>query len=141
MSHVAIMDLEIKDLDALKLACERLGLIWQEGKTSYVWYSRHVGDYPLPKGYTKADLGKCTHAITVPGARYEIGVDIRNDQITLLWDFYSAGGLQQVLGNNGGLLQQAYAIEVAKLKAMREGYNCVESVNAEGEIELEIQMQ
>lgn len=141
MSHVSIIEIIIKDLDALKMACERLGLIWQEGKTSYVWYGRHVGDYPLPKGYTKADLGKCTHAIKVPGASYEIGVDIRDGEITLLWDPYSAGGLQKILGVNGGLLQQAYAIEAAKLQAQRAGYSCIETVNAEGDIELEVVMQ
>ena len=32
------------------------------------WYGRLVGDYPLPSWVKVEDLGKCPHAIRVPGA-------------------------------------------------------------------------
>lgn len=56
-----------------------------------------MGDYPLPKGFTKADLGKCEYAIRVKGAggdTYEIGVVKRRDgkdAYTFLYDFYGGG--------------------------------------------------
>ncbi len=126
MSHVSAIELEIKDLDALKAACERLGLKWLEGKTTYRWYGQWVGDYPLPEGFKVEDLGKCSHAISVPGAAYEIGVVNRNGKTTLLWDFWSSGGLEKVLGKGGGKLKQAYAVEAAKRAAKKAGYRVQE---------------
>jgi hypothetical protein len=126
MSHVSTIELEIKDLDALKAACRRLGLEWREGQTTYRWYGTHVGDYPIPEGFTKEDMGKCTHAIRVPGASYEIGVVIRNGKTTLLWDFWGSGGLERVLGQGGGKLKQAYAVEATTRAAKRQGYKVIE---------------
>ena len=126
MSHVSAIELEIKDMDALKAACERLGLKWMEGKTTYRWYGQFMGDYPLPEGFKAEDLGKCTHAISVPGASYEIGVVTRNGKTTLLWDFWSSGGLEKILGKGGGKLKQAYTIETAKRAAKKAGYRVQE---------------
>jgi hypothetical protein len=126
MSHVTTIDLEIKDLGALKTACERLGYQWMEGQTTYRWYGHWVGDYPMPQGFNKLDLGKCDHAIKVPGADYEIGIVTRNGKTTLLWDFFSSGGLQEVIGKNGGKLKQAYATEATKRAARRAGYQVTE---------------
>ena len=141
MSHITQINIEIKSLDALKAACERLGLRWIEGQTTYKWYGRFVGDSPMPQGFTVEDLGKCTHAIQVPGASYEIGVVIRNGKTQLMWDFYSSGGLEKALGKGGEQLIQAYAIETAKLDALSQGYNCSEAVNEAGDIELTIEVE
>ncbi len=122
MSHVSQIEIQIKSLDSLKAACARLGLQWCEGQKTYKWWGYWVGDYPLPKGFNKEDLGRCTHAIHVPGARFEIGVVERNGEINLLWDFYESGGLEEVLGKGGGLLKQAYIVEHAKATARRAGY-------------------
>ena len=126
MSHVSAIELEIKDMDALKAACERLGLNFLEGKTTYRWFGTWMGDYPLPEGFTREDLGKCSHAISVPGAAYEIGVVTRNGKTTLLWDFWSSGGLERVLGRGGGKLKQAYAVEAATRAAKKGGYRVQE---------------
>ena len=126
MSHVSAIELEIKDMDALKAACERLGLNFLEGKTTYRWFGTWMGDYPLPEGFTREDLGKCSHAIRVPGAAYEIGVVTRNGKTTLLWDFWSSGGLERVLGRGGGKLKQAYAVEAATRAAKKGGYRVQE---------------
>lgn len=45
MSHVVKIDVEIKNIKALKKACENLGLQFNEGQKEYKWYGRHVGDY------------------------------------------------------------------------------------------------
>src|SRR5271157_1141636 len=103
MSHVTTIDLQIKDLEALKAACARLGYEFKVGETTYKWWGHWIGDYPLPQGFKVEDLGKCTHAIRVPGADYEIGVVVREGKIDLLWDFWRAGGLKEKIGANGGL--------------------------------------
>lgn len=71
MSHVATVDLDVKDLDALATACQRLGLELVRGQTTYRWYGQSVGDYPLPHGFTEQDLGHCEHAIRIPPADAE----------------------------------------------------------------------
>ena len=98
MSHVARIELEINDLDSLKAACKSLGLEFVPDQKTFEWYGRQVGNYPLPDGFTLEDMGRCDHAIRVPGAQYEIGVVKRRGKYTLLWDFWEDGGLETVLG-------------------------------------------
>ena len=45
MSHVSTINVEIRDLEALKEACKVLGLEFKEGQKTYKWFGRHVGDY------------------------------------------------------------------------------------------------
>ena len=108
---------------------------WQvvEGQKTYAWFGRWVGDSPLPKNTNVADLGKCTHAIKVPGAKYEVGVvEMPDGTFTLRYDFWSAGGLNVKLGDGAGLLKQAYGIEAAKIAARRKGFSCYEQVLEDG---------
>ena len=114
MSHIARIELEIKSLENLKAACKRLGLKFCENEKSYKWYGRWVGDQPLPEGVREDDLGKCQHMIHVPGAKYQIGIIKREGNYQLLWDNWHAGGLENILGKNAGLLKQAYAVEAIK---------------------------
>jgi hypothetical protein len=122
MSHVSEIELKIKSMDALKAACKRLGLEFVEGQKTYKWYGRFMGDYKIPEWLKVEDLGKCEHAIRVPGASYEIGIVEREGEIKLLWDFWSSGGLEGVLGKGGGKLKQAYTIEQTKAVAKKAGY-------------------
>lgn len=140
MSHVATIDCEILSLDALKAACDRLGLSFQDGQSTYAWYGKFIGDYPLPEGFTVADLGHCDHAIKVPGARYEVGVVFRDGKYSLMWDFWRDGGLEEQLGPNGQKLAQAYAIEAAKLEAQRQGFSTFEEPLADGAIKLHVEV-
>ena len=121
MSHIARIELEIKSLEDLKAACNRLGLKFNENEKSYKWYGRWVGDEPLPEDVREEDLGKCDHCIHVPGAQYQIGVVKQDNKYRLLWDSWKAGGLEQVLGKNAGLLKQAYAVETIKRESRRKG--------------------
>lgn len=140
MSHVSIMNLVINSLIALKLTVDRLGWVFMENQKTYKWYGRFMGDYPLPEGFTAADLGKCDHVIHVPGAKYEIGVVERNGQIYLLWDFWQDGGLERIIGPGGARIRQLYPIEEAKLEAERRGYSYSEVAQEDGNIELEIEV-
>ena len=132
MSHIAKIELEITDPDTLKLACERLGLQFMENQTTYSWYGTWVGDSPLPEGITTSDLGKCDHAIHVPGAQYEIGIVKRDRKYILLWDFWHHGGLEQNLGKNAGRLKQAYTIERVRKEARLKGHRICEQKTNQG---------
>ena len=139
--HVSTVKLSVKSLEALQAACLRLGLEFIEGQTTYVWYRRYMGDSPLPDGVSVNDLGKCTHAIKVPGARYEVGVVAEADgTYSLRADYWASGGLVQILGNDLNKLRQAYGIETAKLAAMREGYSVWEEVLEDGAVKLHVQV-
>lgn len=136
MSHVTTLKIEIKDLAALKDACKKVGLEFREGQGTYKWFGRHVGDYPLPEGFKKGDLGKCDHAIGVKGKKdaYEIGVCKRDGKYVLLWDFWQGGyGLQEVAGRDCSNLTTAYtknvAIKEAKKLASSQGYTVSEEVD------------
>ena len=141
MSHVAKIEVEIKDLEALAAAAKRLGGELVEQK-HYAWYGTSVGDYPLPEGFTAADLGKCEQAIRFPGAKYEIGVVKRRDGrpgYTLLWDFWQGGyGLTKAIGDKGERLSQAYGVEAATRAARRQGYTVTEQQQADGSVVLKV---
>jgi hypothetical protein len=115
-------------------------MVFNENQKTYQWFGRYMRDYPLPEGFTAADLGKCDHAIHVPGAQYEIGVVERNGKISLLWDFWQDGGLEKIIGQGGSRIRQFYPIEEAKLEAERRGYSYTEAVQENGNIELEIEV-
>lgn len=117
MSHVVEITTKITDLDALKAACDELGFGFMEDQREYRWYGEWVGDSPMPKGMTTADLGHCEHAIRIPGVAYEVGVRRQSDgSFTLTYDWWNSGDLKDKLGTNAGPLVQAYA----KHKTMRE---------------------
>ena len=80
----------------------------------------------MPEGINIEDLGKCDHAIRVPGCNYEVGIVKRGDHYTLLWDYYSAGGLEPKIGPNAGKIKQAYTVARVKKKARIKGYRVLE---------------
>jgi len=117
VSHVSNIDVEVKDLPSLKVACEELGLEFRENQTCYRWFGKFVGDAPLPLGFIEEDLGKCEHAIGISGKEsYEVGV-VRNKTgvgFQLFWDEWAGGqGLEEVIGKGACKLKQAYASAVA----------------------------
>jgi len=84
MSHVTVIEFEIRDLECLRQACTELGLEFREGQKTFRWFGVHVGDYKVPDGFAVQDMGKCDHAIGLPGngpskKAYEIGVVRRRD--------------------------------------------------------------
>ena len=142
MSHVASIEIEVKDLSCLREAAGRLGLEFMEGQESYRWFGESAGGYPLPAGFAVEDLGKCEHALRVPGKpdAYEIGVTKRRDGkagYTLLWDFFQGGyGLQDRVGEGAGRLVQEYARSVAVKQARRQGFSVREKKRQDGCYEL-----
>ena len=142
MSHVATVEVHIKDLEALKAACKVLGLEFVEGQQTFKWYGRHVGDYPLPEGFTQSDMGQCEHAIRLPNNNraYEVGVVKRRDGkpgYTLMYDFWAGGyGLEEAIGKQAGRLRQQYSAQVATKQARKQGYRVTQSVQQDGTLRL-----
>ena len=134
MSHIVSISVEMTDLIAVKAACKRLGWEFKEGQSTYAWYGRSVGDYPLPAGMTKDDLGKCNHAVGVPGASYEVGLRKHGNNWVPVWDFWCSGGLKE---DTGKRFAAAYAAEKAKIEARKKGYRVAsETIKEDGTIRL-----
>ena len=110
MSHISKIELEVNDLGILGQACKKLGLEFIKGQDRFKWYDRE---------------SRCDHAIKVPGADYEIGVINRSGRYELNCDFYDRN-IEKVIGNQGGLLKQAYAVEKTKIEARKKGYSVME---------------
>lgn len=101
-------------LEALKMACDMLGLEILEQR-EYAWWGRHVGDYPLPSGMKKEELGR--NALFVlrakpekrrelqraNGSCYDIGIveDPNNPGCYVpIYDFYGQeNGINRIVGN------------------------------------------
>ena len=131
MSHVASIDIEIKDLAALKAACAEIGMEFKEGQQTYKWYGRWMNDYSGADAAFRADVapkdyGKCAHAIGVPGSStaYEIGVVQQKDgTFKLVWDFWNGGyGLEKLAGPKCSTLVKSYVGEVTKHSLQKQGY-------------------
>jgi ribosomal protein L34 len=130
--------MDIKDLDALEKACNEMGLEFIPNQKTYKWWGHHVGDYPLPKGFSKADMGKCDHAVRIKGdsEAYEVGIVKRRDGrpgYTMLFDFFAGGkGLMKKIGDNADLLTQEYSVQVNIKKAKQKGFTVTrKTVNGE----------
>jgi hypothetical protein len=128
MSHIATLNVEIKELAALKISCRKLGLEFMEGQQEFKSY------FP----------GKCDHAIRVIGKpnAYEIGVTKNKSGVgySLSLDPHCGGyGLIDAVGYNGEKLKQRYAAEVARKAALRAGLRGItETVKKDGTIVLKV---
>lgn len=147
MSHVVTGEAEITDLDAFEAACPNLGLELVRDQTTFKWYGTHVGDYPLPAGFRKEDMGHCHHAVRVkgkPGA-YEIGLVPRRDGKPgwlLMYDFFAGGrGLMECISKDGARgkdavkLQHEYAATKSIRRAQRLGFRHTLTRNPAGMVQ------
>ena len=66
MSHLAKIELEIKDLKSLEKACARMGFQFMRDQKTHAWYGQFVGDSPLPEGMKLKTLA---NAIMLSGFR------------------------------------------------------------------------
>lgn len=152
MSHVATIEIEIKDLVALRAACVELGLeLMEHQKTYRCWgtgkqlddltsYQKRSGKQLMPDGWTLSEMGQCDHAIRVKGDTngYEIGLARRRDGgsgYLLLCDISGAYGIRQHADTDFGKLKQGYAVEVAVRAAKRAGFRVLEKkVRTDGSV-------
>jgi hypothetical protein len=144
MSHVASIDLEVKDLACLKEACKELGLTFNEGESKYQWYGQFVDDYngedaAYKHGFDPERYGKdAEHTISCSKKdAYEVGVIMKDGQMQLIYDFWNNGnGLEDHVGKRCCKLKQGYAKHVALKKAKRLGFAVKEAKNDDGTVRL-----
>ncbi len=133
------MKLKVYKLDALATAGEKHGLR-MEKRSTHKWYGQFMGDYPLPEGITKDDLGRCDYVLFLPNNpdAYEVGVKLMPDgSYTLLWDFWEGGfGLEEAIGENGVKLISEYEATVYREVMIEQGFEVSEVVHANGTREL-----
>ncbi len=110
MSHLSKIELQVTDIDTLARASRRMGFTLNQGQTQFKWYGK---------------AAPCDHAIKIPNADYEIGVIRNAGQFELNCDYFDRK-LTQAIGENGGRLKQAYAIEKTKQVARQKGYTAIE---------------
>lgn len=132
MSHCVTINTELKSLEAIRLACKQLGLFWRENQQHFAWFGRSVGDYALPQGFKAADMGRCEHAIGIPGTTWEVGVVRRrkadgtpDEGYTLLFDFFGMKGgpiLEALGGQQANRFVQEYAAQQSVLLAQKKGH-------------------
>lgn len=131
MSHVATIDLIIKNMDALKRTCEDLGLTLKENQKTYRWFGKWVQDYhaedaAYKNGIDPKDYGRCEHAVEVPGSNYDIGIikNPKGDGYVTVFDFYGSGqAIHQKLGGPGlDKFRQHYAASATELEMANAGY-------------------
>ena len=138
MSHVTLKesdsaDQQIVEIQALKAACDHLGLEFREGQTNFRhWGSDHGRSMGVPEGYSESevDSGICAHAIGLPGTSgqtgtkaYEIGVvpsKKYEGTYSLMYDSYG-GHLNQKAGPGLTNLRKRYMAEAVKNKCEAEG--------------------
>lgn len=145
MSHVASVNIVIKDLAALKAACHELGLTFVENQKTHAWWGRWANDYAakdaayIQSGIKPENYGHCEHAIKVPGSTYEIGVykNPKGAGFVLAYDFYGPGqGIRKKLGQGLEKLKQCYAVNIASMTAKAKGWIVNRTTLANGTIKL-----
>ena len=118
MSHIVTIHTEIRDPEALRKACVRLGLAEPTSGTATLFSGDATG-----------------LMVALPDWNYPVVVDVQDGQ--LHYDNYGGQwGEQRHLDQ----LLQAYAVEKARLEARRAGYAMTEQPLADGSIKLTIQV-
>lgn len=131
ISHVDAYQCEFTNLAVLDSAVSHLGGRMRQSE-KYKWFGSHVGDHPLPKGYTVADMGKCKYAIKFDGIQYEIGVvpsKTKPGTWDLIADWWGPGAK---LKDRVAQIKVEYAAQAALLWAAAKGYTNVRISRANG---------
>lgn len=115
MSHTVNIRTQIRDFHAIQAACQRLNL-------------------PQPIQGEVRLFDRIAQGIGVQLDGWRFPVCIESDGNLLFDNFGGFWGLPEKLDQ----FQQAYAVEKAKLEARKQGYQCMESVLADGSIRLNV---
>jgi hypothetical protein len=141
MSHVADVNIKIKDLDCAAMAAKILGGELVKGQTTHKWYGRFMADWSDERAAANRrdpkTFGKCDHAIKFPGVDYEIGLCKEADgSFTVVYDSWGSG--RDIEAKCGGVglprLKDEYAVAVTTRMLARKGFRVQRSVDAKGAI-------
>jgi hypothetical protein len=118
VSHIVQIQAEVRDPEAVRAACRRLGLDEPEHGTVRLFGGEATG-----------------LLVRLPGWSYHVAVDTETGQVR--YDNYEGQwGEQEHLDR----FMQAYAIEKAKIEARRRGHSVHEQPLADGSVKLVIQV-
>jgi hypothetical protein len=120
MSHFTDIDIEIRDIEALKGACAELGLPVEQGG--------------MARGYAE-NLRRGEYVIRLKGP-YDIAVDRQADgRWTLTADLWQ-GHVEREVGPQFGRLRQLYGVHRTLREAQRLGLKARRSVLQDGTVRL-----
>ena len=134
MSHVADVDIKIRDLDALKIAVTRMGGQLMRDQKTHQWYGRFLNDWQSDRAAARrrdaSTFGTCDHAVRFDGINYEIGLVKEADgSFTAIYDTYGGSGshdgqkLEAACGGAGlPTLKNEYAAAVTTRVLARKGF-------------------
>jgi hypothetical protein len=141
MSHVADVDIKVRDLDALDTAVQALGGELVREQKTHKWYGRFLNDWSSDRAAVNRrdpkTFGKCDHAIKFPGVDYEIGLCKEEDgSFTAVYDNYGSGRMLEERCGGIGLpkLKDEYAAAVTTRVLARKGFRCTRTIDAKGRI-------
>lgn len=140
MSHVAKVELDIKNLDDLEAAATAVGLELVRDVTQYHWYGTNRGGRNAGGQLVDAS---CAHVLRVPNTgqeHYEVGVVQRADGrgFELVYDNWGPGArLDQLAGPGLVNLRREYAALTSARALRTAGWSVTRRVNAQGEIVIE----
>jgi len=118
VSHIVTITTEIRDAEAVRAACSRLGL-------------------PTPvEGTTKLFSGEATGlAVQLPDWKYPVVCELSSGSVQ--YDNYGgAWGKQEQLDK----FLQAYAVQCARIEARKQGHSVTEAELQDGSIRLTINL-
>ncbi len=118
MSHVVAIRTEIRDEQAVRVACTRLQLAAPENKTVRL--------------FNATATGLC---VQLPGWQYPVVANLQTGQVQ--YDNY--GGLWGEQKHLNSFLQ-AYAVEKAKIEARKKGHSCSETRLEDGSIRVTVKV-
>ena len=102
---------------AVELEAERLRL--REERAFAPGHPQH-GSWDALQARMTAECSKCSHAISIPGCSYQVGLRLVGKSLRPVWDYYD-GNMLKAMGTDGNVLRQAYAVEATRNAARRQG--------------------
>lgn len=143
MSHVADVDIKIRDLEAAAKAAQMLGGELMRDQKTHRWYGRFMNDWSSQRAAVNRrdpkTFGKCDHAIRFPGVDYEIGLVREEDgSFTAVYDEWGPGAkIKEICGGQDlPKLKNEYAAAVTTRTLMRRGFRVQRTIGPKGEIVL-----
>lgn len=126
MSHIATVQTEFRDIEAVATAAQHIGLEFDRNATSFRWYA--------------GQRSTCNGVLRVPGnpQAHEVGLVKQADgSYAAQYDPWQGGyGLEKLAGKNLMTLRNEYAATVAVRQLARQGYRVTRQIDKQGRLQL-----
>lgn len=124
--RIATLQLQLRDLAALRVVCRLRGWEFRAGQQHY----RAFGQ--------PSDRNRCAHALGIPGCAYEIGLIAQADHFLPVWDAGPKNGLEAVLGPGCQLLWRSYVRETVRRASQPRGHTFNQHTDLRGILRVRI---